>query len=241
MEKLLTETEKTTIKNAKEFITKIFANESSSHDTQHSLRVYENALKIYESEVKFDKNINLFVVLISALLHDVDDYKLEKSDVKSEENRNLKAFMSNNKMDKMIQSEIVDIVNSVSFKGSDTKTPEKIEGKIVQDADRLDAIGAIGIARAFDYGGSKHRKIYNNNTVKELKDRNFIPFDIKMQSFDQYKNKKNNKNNDTLYHFYEKLLLIKGLMNTEYGKIIAEKRTNCMKMFLEELYNELNV
>ena len=105
----------------------------------------------------------------------------------------------------------------------------------MQDADRLDAIGAIGIARAFAFGGSKQRKIYNVENINELKKRNFEPFNMDNVSFEQYKKEKN----DTLSHFYEKLLKLENMMNTEQAKLIANKRTEFMKMYLKEFFLEI--
>jgi len=130
---------------------------------------------------------------------------------------------------------IKEIISEVSFKAGETKTPKSLEGKIVQDADRLDALGAIGIARAFAFGGSKNRKLYDVNNICELSQRNFETFDISKVSFEQYKK----GNTDTVTHFYEKLLKLENMMNTDYGKTIAKKRTDLMKNFLNNLFEEI--
>ena len=119
----------------------------------------------------------------------------------------------------------------------ENKTHKTLGGKIVQDADRLDAIGAIGIARAFAFGGSRKRKLYDEENINELAKRNFEPFDMTKVSFEQYKSGKT----DTVTHFYEKLLKLESMMNTEQGKIIAKKRTEFMKTFLNELFGEIMV
>ena len=130
---------------------------------------------------------------------------------------------------------IKEIISEVSFKAGETKTPKTLEGKIVQDADRLDAIGAIGIARAFAFGGSRKRKLYDEENINELAKRNFEPFDMTDVTFEQYKNNKT----DTVTHFYEKLLKLESMINTEQGKIIAKERTEVMKKFLKQLFEEI--
>ena len=206
----------------------------------HSLRVYKNALDISTIILKEQENnssfkLNLFIIELSALLHDVDDYKTKNYN-KDNPFQNLDFFLKENKLNNEHDIKLIkEIISEVSYKAGETKIPESLEGKIVQDADRLDAIGAIGIARAFAFGGSKNRKLYDQDNIYELSKRNFEPFDMSDISFEQYKNKKT----DTVTHFYEKLLKLEKMMNTEQGKTIAKKRTELMKNFLHELFGEI--
>ena len=232
--------QKEIINNAKKYIIKIFKDDSSGHDFEHSLRVHKNALDISSIILKEQKDnsnfkLNLFIIELSALLHDVDDYKTKNYN-KDNPFQNLDLFLKENKITNEHDIKLIkEIISEVSFKAGETKSPESLEGKIVQDADRLDAIGAIGIARAFAFGGSKNRKLYDNDNIYELSKRNFEPFDMSNISFEQYKNKKT----DTVTHFYEKLLKLEKMMNTEQGKIIAKKRNEFMKKFLLELFGEI--
>ena len=206
----------------------------------HSLRVYKNALDISTIILKEQENnsnfkLNIFIIELSALLHDVDDYKTKNYN-KDNPFQNLDFFLKENKINNEHDIKLIkEIISEVSYKAGETKIPESLEGKIVQDADRLDAIGAIGIARAFAFGGSKNRKLYDQDNIYELSKRNFEPFDMSDISFEQYKNKKT----DTVTHFYEKLLKLEKMMNTEQGKTIAKKRTELMKNFLHELFGEI--
>ena len=232
--------QKEIINNAKKYIIKIFKDDSSGHDFEHSLRVHKNALDISSIILKDQKDnpnfkLNLFIIELSALLHDVDDYKTKNYN-KDNPFQNLDLFLKENKITNEHDIKLIkEIISDISFKAGETKSPESLEGKIVQDADRLDAIGAIGIARAFAFGGSKNRKLYDNDNIYELSKRNFKSFDMSNISFEQYKNKKT----DTVTHFYEKLLKLEKMMNTEQGKIIAKKRNEFMKKFLLELFGEI--
>ena len=237
---IISNEQKEIINNAKKYIIQIFKDDSSSHDFEHSLRVHKNALDISSIILKEQKDnsnfkLNLFIIELSALLHDVDDYKT-KNYSKDNPFQNLDLFLKENKITNEHDIKLIkEIISDISFKAGETKSPESLEGKIVQDADRLDAIGAIGIARAFAFGGSKNRKLYDNDNIYELSKRNFEPFDMSNISFEQYKNKKT----DTVTHFYEKLLKLEKMMNTEQGKIIAKKRNEFMKKFLLELFGEI--
>ena len=232
--------EKEIIDNAKKYIIKIFQDDSSGHDAEHSLRVYKNALEISTSIIKQQENnqnfkLNLFIIGLSALLHDVDDYKIKNYN-KDNPFQNLELFLKENKTSNEDDIKLIkEIISEISFKSGETEIPKSLEGKIVQDADRLDAIGAIGIARAFAFGGSRKRKLYDVNNIKELSQRNFETFDMTKVSFEQYKN----KHTDTVTHFYEKLLKLESMMNTEYGKNIAKKRTDLMKQYLSDLFDEI--
>lgn len=198
------------------FIKERFKNDYSGHDYQHSLRVYKLATAICREE-KGDMEI----VELAALLHDVDDYKLFGG--KSGAYPQAEAFLkANNVASEKIEA-ICHIIATMSFKGTGTQVPESKEGKIVQDADRLDAIGAIGIARTFAYGGSKGRAMH----IPEEKPRDNM-------NFEEYAKNQGT----TLNHFYEKLLKLKALINTETAKKIAEARHKYMEDFLTEFLME---
>ena len=234
---LLSKEQQEIVNKAKKYIINIFKEDSSGHDTEHSLRVLNNSMEIAKNLLINDKTIqlNIFIIALSALLHDVDDYKLKHYN-KENPYQNLLNFLEPIEQIKEKDIELIkEIISEVSYKAGETKTPKTLEGKIVQDADRLDAIGAIGIARAFAFGGSKQRKIYNVENINELKKRNFEPFNMDNVSFEQYKKEKN----DTLTHFYEKLLKLENMMNTEQAKLIANKRTEFMKMYLKEFFLEI--
>lgn len=198
------------------YIKERFKNDFSGHDYYHSIRVYKLADYICRKE-----NADLETVQLSALLHDVDDYKLFEKGAGGFSNA--EAFLKDNKVPTEKINAICNIISSVSFKGTDTKVPESIEGKIVQDADRLDAIGAIGIARAFAYGGSRNR-VMHDPSEKPRENMNF----------EEYSTSKGTSIN----HFYEKLLKLKDLMNTETAKKIAAHRHKYMEDFLSEFFRE---
>lgn len=204
------------IEECKEYVKNILENESSGHDYWHTIRVFNLATTIQ----KIDGG-NLKIIQLSALLHDVDDYKIFGENAKTLQNAN--KFLNENNVSEEEIKHINNIINSISFKGIDTKIPETIEGKIVQDADRLDAIGAIGIARTFAYGGNKGRTIH-------------IPNCKHKENMTKEEYEKNEST--TINHFYEKLLLLEDMMNTSYAKELAHKRTEYMKEFLNEFYNE---
>ncbi|MDD3223648.1 MAG: HD domain-containing protein [Clostridium sp.] len=198
------------------YIKNRFQNDYSGHDYYHSVRVYKLATSICKKECG-----NLEIVQLASLLHDVDDYKL--FDEKVGAYINAKAFLKDNNISDTKINIICHIISSISFKGTDTQIPESKEGKIVQDADRLDAIGAIGIARAFAYGGSRNRAMHIPNEKPQDN-----------MNFEQYSSAKGT----TINHFYEKLLKLKDLMNTKSAKKIAESRQKYMENFLSEFFNE---
>ncbi|MBQ0000813.1 MAG: HD domain-containing protein [Clostridiales bacterium] len=146
--------EKQIIEEAKVFIDSLFSGDYSGHDSEHTLRVYNNALLIAETE----QHCNRFVVSLAALLHDADDHKL----FNTENNYNARTFLTQQNVDLEVVEQICEIINGVSFSKNRGVTPKTIEGKIVQDADRLDAMGAIGIARTFAYGGAHGRSIMDS-------------------------------------------------------------------------------
>ncbi|MBO5242419.1 MAG: HD domain-containing protein [Lachnospiraceae bacterium] len=181
------------------------------------MRVYRLALQIAEQE-----NANLQIVQMAALLHDVDDVKLSPETYADK--RNAVKFMKKSGVSDATIETVCRIIDEVSFIGTDSVVPSTIEGKCVQDADRLDAMGAIGIARTFAYGGSKGRKIYEPE-IKPLLNMNQEEY-------------RKNQNSTSLNHFYEKLLLLKDMMNTEAAKEIARHRHAVMESYLEEFMAE---
>ena len=186
------------IDDAIEYITRLFASDSGRHDAAHSLRVYKNALLIAKKEPACD----LTIVSLAALLHDADDHML----FDTENNANARAFLDSHQVPGEMTERICAVINAVSFSQNRGKRPDTIEGKVVQDADRLDALGAIGIARTFSYGGEHGRSI-----------------------------------EESVQHFYDKLLLIKDELNTDTAREIAEKRHTFLEAYLTELKDELNM
>lgn len=204
------------VQNATKFIKEIFQNDFSGHDFFHSMRVYRTAINIAEAE-----HADMEVVALAALLHDVDDRKL--SPMTAEKKENAARFMCSQNVSESEIRQVCQIIDEVSFKGTDSVRPSTPEGKCVQDADRLDALGAIGIARTFAYGGSHNRAIYDPE----------LPPQTAMNQAQYYSSK-----STSLNHFYEKLFLLEGMMNTETGKAIARKRTQYMQQFVDEFLNE---
>lgn len=205
------------IENVIKYVKQIFAEDCSGHDYHHTMRVYRLAVQIAERE-----NADMLIVQLAALLHDVDDVKFFPETC--ENKKNAVDFMISNGVDGKIIDSVCRIIDEVSFAGTDSVVPSTIEGKCVQDADRLDAMGAIGIARVFAYGGSKGRKIYDPN-IKPL---------MNMKK-DEYRQ---NHKSTSINHFYEKLLLLKDMMNTETAKKMAEHRQAVMVEYLEEFLAE---
>jgi uncharacterized protein len=202
------------IAKAKQYIKELFAHDSSGHDYYHSIRVWQTAQYICSKE-----GGNLRIVSLAALLHDVDDHKL----FHTEHQANARSFLMINNIDNKDIEMICRIIDDVSFKGIETKMPETLEGKIVQDADRLDAIGAIGIARTFAYGGSHGRELYNPDEQPKLN-----------MNATEY----NKRQGTSINHFYEKLFLLKDLMNTRTAKSIAKHRDLFMHQFIAEFIDE---
>ena len=188
------------------------------HDWWHIERVWKLAKKI-----SFTENADIFIVELAALLHDIADSKFHNGD---EELGAIKAreYLNSLQLDAPSIEHVINIINNISFKGGkELITFKSIELDIVQDADRLDAIGAIGIARTFNYGGFKNREIYNPNIAPNL-----------AMTKEEYKN----STAPTLNHFYEKLLLLKDRMNTSTAQIIAKKRHAFMELYLDEFHKE---
>lgn len=201
------------INQLKEAVQKIYDQFDASHDFQHIERVLQNAETILASEPEADREI----VQIAVLLHDVSDKKY--SDTKENED----ALLNSLNLSDDIKLHIKEIIESVSFNGGNEVEAKSIEAKIVRDADRLDAIGAVGIARTFAYGGAKGRKLYDDAEEARIE-----------MSEEEYRS----KNTASVTHFYEKLLLLKDLMTTEKGKQMAEVRHAFMVSFLQQLKNE---
>ena len=202
------------------FVKQKLKNAEGGHDWFHIERVYKNAILISESE-----NCNETIVKLGALLHDIADSKFHNGD-ESVGPKIAREFLESENVKENIIEHVINIINNISFKGGNfEKKFTSIELDIVQDADRLDAIGAIGIARAFNYGGFKNRQLYNPEIQPNLS-----------MSKEEYKN----SDSPTLNHFYEKLLLLKDKMNTNTGKKIAQNRHEYMEAFLTQFYDECN-
>lgn len=191
-----------------------FKDDYSGHDFNHTMRVYKLA-----NNIAIQEHANLEIVSLAALLHDVDDVKLTQSI----NYQNARLLMNRYGIDKATQEEVIAIIQDVSFKGNQSKSPSTLEGKIVQDADRLDAIGAIGIARAFTFGGNHNRPLYNDEKPERNMDET---------SYRQHQS-------STINHFYEKLLLLKDMMNTECARVLADQRHQFMVNYLEEFFDEV--
>ena len=200
------------------FVKEKLQNAEGGHDWFHIERVYKNALLIAQEE-----NCDLTVVKLGALLHDIADSKFYDGD-ETIGPKVAKAFLESEKVEEATISHVLNIIENISFKGG--KVERKFSSKeldIVQDADRLDALGAIGIARTFNYGGFKNRAIYNPQIAPNTN-----------MTKEEYKK----SDAPSINHFYEKLLLLKDKMNTESGKKIAEERHKYMEGFLSQFYAE---
>jgi uncharacterized protein len=208
------------LKKLQAHVADFLKDEGSGHGFDHILRVLQNAMLISKSE-----NADTNLVAAAALLHDIGDYKLNK-ERKEQYRKMIPEICEGLGYTNEFLEKVIFIVERVSYKGAAVEDMEMpIEGKIVRDADRLDAIGAIGIARAFAYGGSHHRKLFNPEEDPELHN-----------DFEKYKN----ANSSTLNHFYEKLFLLKDRMETETAKKIAEDRHAFMEEFVRRFKEEWN-
>lgn len=197
-----------------------FEGEATGHDWHHIMRVYNLSRFIQSKE-----GGNLEIIELAALLHDISDHKFNGGKLNEGGNVASEILKRHGATDELIKK-VRYIVDNISYKGANVKAEmNSLEGQIVQDADRLDAIGAIGIARTFAYGGNRNQPIYEPNGAIELHD-----------SFEAYANAKTS----TINHFYEKLLLLKDRLNTKTGIELGEKRHQIMVDFLNEFHNEWN-
>ena len=211
-------TEQETLAATAAYVKELLSGEGSGHDWWHIYRVWNNAKLIAAQE-----QVNLYIVELAALLHDVGDHKFHNGD-ETVGPRMAREWLLKCNANAEAIDHVCAIISGLSFKGAGTSSEMKTpEGRVVQDADRLDAIGAIGIARAFAYGGHKGRELHNPSIQPVLHD-----------SFGQYKA----NTAPTLNHFYEKLLLLKDRMHTETARTLAEERHRYMEGFLEQFYTE---
>jgi len=213
MEKIVNETV--------EYVKSQLSEAEGGHDWWHTYRVWRNAIKIASSE-----DVDLKVVELSALLHDIADSKFHDGDEEIGP-ATAQSYLESKGVENNITDHVVSIIRNMSFKtsleGVSFTSPEML---VVQDADRLDAIGAVGIARAFSYGGFKNRLLFNPNVLPDLQ-----------MTKEQYKK----STAPTINHFYEKLLLLKDKMNTKTGRLLAEKRHQFMIHYLAEFYEEVDI
>jgi uncharacterized protein len=205
------------IQKTADYIACEFASEGSGHDWFHVDRVRNLTLRIGIAE-----GSDLFVTEMAALLHDLDDWKM--TGLESHFPAKAKKWLTDMEVKEDVSALILDVIEAVSYQGAGVETPAKtVEAAVVQDADRLDAIGAIGIARTFSYGGHKSRLIYDPAIAPVMHD-----------DFQSYKK----STAPTINHFFEKLLLLKDRMNTNTAKSIADQRHHFMENYLEQFFDE---
>ena len=206
------------IKKTAAYVKDVLQHDSSGHDWWHVYRVWQLAIKIGRRE-----GVELFVVELSALLHDIADFKLHDGD-ETVGPRLAHAWLESQGVDQITLDHVIEIIETMSFRGANVHVSMRSrEGMVVQDADRLDALGAIGIARTFAFGGFKGRTIYDPTVPPEYH-----------QSFEAYKT----SSSPTINHFYEKLLLLKDRLNTDSAKRIAAGRHDFMELFLARFFME---
>lgn len=212
--------QETVIQKTIDFVKEVLSDAEGGHDWWHIYRVWKLSKHIAQTE-----NVDNFVVELGALLHDIADSKFHNGDEEVGP-RKAREFLSSLNVEEDVITHVENIISNISFKGGKhTQKFKSPELDVVQDADRLDAMGAIGVARTFNYGGHKGREIYNPEIKPNLN-----------MTKEEYKN----SNAPTLNHFYEKLLLLKDRMNTNTGKSMAEHRHKFMEQFLDEFYKEWN-
>jgi len=212
---------KSTINNTVEFVKEKLEGAEAGHDWFHIERVWKLARKIAETE-----NCDKDGVELSALLHDIADPKFHNGD-ETIAPKISREFLEKQNVPNETIEKVLFVIENISFKNRDqAPVNPPIELQIVQDADRIDAIGAIGIARTFNFGGFKNNPMYDPAAKPDLN-----------MSKEKYKK----SNGTTINHFYEKLLLLKNLMNTKHGKKMAEERHDYMLNFLDQFYKEWNV
>jgi len=206
------------IQRTHDYVRHCFLSESSGHDWFHIQRVWKTSIYLCECE-----SADSVVIQLAALLHDLADWKFHSGDLDAGP-RAARKWLEENGADPILTDHVCEIVGGLSFKGAGVASPMRtLEGKIVQDADRLDAMGAIGIARAFAYGGHRGRLLYDPGILPEHHD-----------SFEAYQRSAS----PTLNHFYEKLLLLKDRMNTPAARAIAERRHRYMESFIKRFLDE---
>ncbi|TYA52298.1 HD domain-containing protein [Formosa maritima] len=212
-------TQEEQIEKTKIFVKETLKNAEGGHDWFHILRVFNNCSLISEKE-----EVDAFVVKLGALLHDIADSKFHNGD-ETVGPKLARDFLNIIQVEKEVVDHVIQIIENISYNSSldPSKTFKSPELDVIQDADRLDALGAIGIARTFNYGGFKNRAIYNPDILPDLN-----------MSKEAYKK----STAPTINHFYEKLLLLKDLMNTKTGKQIAAERHEFMEQYLEQFYAE---
>jgi uncharacterized protein len=211
---MLTHFQQNIITETTRFVRSASIGESSGHDWWHIHRVEK--LAIYLAEIE---KADMFLVRLSALLHDMDDWKFNRDG-----STHAATWLGSTALDKKTNEKVLHIIAQVSYKGAgEDTTPDTMEAMIVQDADRLDALGAIGIARAFAYGGSKQRELFDPEVQP-----------VMHADFEAYKT----KTSHTINHFYEKLLLLKDRLHTAPARQLAEKRHAFMEKYLENFFEE---
>lgn len=203
------------IRNVEEYVREAVKKHDSGHGWSHIERVVRLALHIHHLECKGDR----FIIEISALLHDIGDHKFAAHDGPEE----IRKLLGGLDVDNSIIDQVIYINQHISFSKGTVADPKSYELQIVQDADRLDAMGAVGIARAFNFGGFKGNEIYDPR-----EDLTHPPNFAAARS----------KSSSTVHHFYEKLLVLKDLMNTDTGKKLAQERHDFMVRYLEQFFRE---
>jgi uncharacterized protein len=210
------------IEKTRDYVKNLISQESTGHDWWHTQRVCEMALRLAKAE---KDPVNEEVIILASTLHDVKDYKLSGDETAGPQAAH--DWLTKNNASQDLIDQVVEIISTLSFKGQVYRPMSTKEGEVVQDADRLEAVGAIGIARAFAYGGAQKREIFN----PELMFRNQL-------SSEDYKNKK--LRSSSLNHFYEKLLKLNGNYNTGLANQIGKKRHEFMKQYLYQFLEEAN-
>lgn len=204
------------LEQARKFVISELGDDSSGHDWWHAMRVASMARQIGTVE-----GADLFVCELAALLHDIPD---DKRGISEEEGiSRLRNWLNQSGLDPECGDHVIEIISTMSYRAGLNPPMKTIEGKVVQDSDRLDALGAIGVARTFAYSGHKGQAIYDPS----LKPRGNM-------SFQEYRNGKTT----VINHFYEKLLKLSSLMNTEYARKLAVERHRFLEQFLEEFFSE---
>ena len=206
------------IQRTEEFVRETLKADSTGHDWWHINRVRNVAVRLAKSE-----GADQYVVELAALLHDIADWKFNDGDITVGATKS-REWLASLDVEESIRERVAQIILTVSFKGADVKNEvDTLEGQVVQDADRIDALGAIGIARTFAYGGHFNRSMYDPDEAP-----------VQHETFEQYKSSKGK----TINHFYEKLLLLKDRLNTKSAKQFAESRHRFVEEFLQEFYDE---